>query len=98
MADEDAKRLADRDRIFTELQQLTIDEYKIKSRMLQESKGADAPGEGGEFGRLRRQLAAEKDLKKVVRELFVLQESSAHAMAYLVAKNNERIIELLRKT
>ena len=40
-------------------------------------------------------MATEKDVKQVARDLLVLQESGAHAVAYLMAKNNERLIALL---
>ena len=95
MTDEKAKQLVDRNRLFLELQQLTIDEYKIKQRILQEGERAEALGEGEEFAKLRRQMATEKDVKRVARDLLVLQESGAHAVAYLLAKNNERLIALL---
>ena len=95
MTDDKAKQLADRNRLFLELQQLTIDEYKIKQRILQEGERAEALGEGEEFAKLRRQMATEKDVKRVARDLLVLQESGAHAVVYLLAKNNERLIALL---
>ena len=95
MTDDKAKQLVDRNRLFLELQQLTIDEYKIKQRILQEGERAETLGEGEEFAKLRRQMATEKDVKKVARDLLVLQESGAHAVAYLMAKNNERLIALL---
>ncbi len=95
MTDDRERPLVDRNRIFQELQQLTIDEFKIKRRMLQEGEGADSVGEGGELARLRRQLVSEKDVKKALRDALVLQESTAHAIAYLLAKNNERLIGLL---
>ena len=95
MTDDKAKQLVDRNRLFLELQQLTIDEYKIKQRVLQEGESVESLGEGEEFAKLRRQMATEKDVKKVARDLLVLQESGAHAVAYLLAKNNERLIALL---
>ena len=95
MTDDKGKQLVDRNRLFLELQQLTIDEYKIKQRILQEGERAETLGEGEEFAKLRRQIATEKDVKQVARDLLVLQESSAHAVAYLLAKNNERLIALL---
>ena len=94
MTDDKAKQLVDRNRLFLELQQLTIDEYKIKQRILEEGARADTPGDEEEFANLRRQMATEKDVKRVARDLLVLQESSAHAFAYLLAKNNERLIAL----
>jgi len=60
----------------------------------EEEKRAETLGEGEEFAKLRRQMATEKDVKRVARDLLVLQESSAHAVAYLLAKNNERLIAL----
>ena len=95
MTDDKAKQLVDRNRLFLELQQLTIDEYKIKQRILQEGERAETLGEGEEFAKLRRQMATEKDVKKVARDLLVLQESGAHAVACLLARNNERLIALL---
>jgi hypothetical protein len=95
MTDDRAKQLVDRNRHFLELQQLTIDEYKIKQRILQEGERAETLDEGEEFAKLRRQMATEKDVKRVARDLLVLQEASAHAVAYLMAKNNERLIALL---
>ena len=95
MTDDRERQLVDRNRLFLELQQLTIDEFKIKRRMLQEGEGADSLGDGGELGKLRRQLASEKDVKKALRDVLVLQESSAHAIAYLLAKNNERLMALM---
>ena len=95
MTDDKAKQLVDRNRLFLELQQLTIDEYRMKQRILQEEERAEALGEGEKLAKLRRQMATEKDVKRVARDLLVLQESSAHAVAYLLAKNNERLIALL---
>lgn len=95
MTGDRARQLVDRNRLLLELQQLTIDEYKIKQRILQEGERAEALGEGEGFAKLRRQIASEKDVKKVVRDLLVLQESGAHAVAYLVAKNNERLVALV---
>jgi hypothetical protein len=95
MTDDKAKQLVDRNRLFLELQQWIVDEYKIEQRVLQEGERAETLGEGEEFAKLRRQIATEKDVKKVARDLLVLQESSAHALAYLLAKNNERLIALL---
>jgi len=94
MTDDKPKQLVDRNRLFLELQQLTIDEYKIEQRILQEGERAETLGEGEEFAKLRRQMATEKDVKRVARDLLVLQESTAHAVAYLLAKNNERLIAL----
>ena len=95
MTDDKGKQLLDRNRLFLELQQLTIDEYKIKQKILQEEERAEALGEGEEFAKLRRQMATEKDVKRVARDLLVLQESGAHAVACLLARNNERLIALL---
>jgi protein-disulfide isomerase len=97
VTDDKTKQLLDRNRLFLELQQLTIDEYKIKQRIMQEGERAETLGEdfAQEFTKLRRQMAKEKDIRKVVRDLFVLQEASAHAVAYLMAKNNESIMAVL---
>ena len=45
MTDDKGKQLVDRNRLFLELQQLTIDEYKIKQRILQEGERAETLGE-----------------------------------------------------
>jgi hypothetical protein len=89
MTDDKTKQLVDRNRIFLELQQLTIDEYKIKQRIPWEGERAETLGKGEEFAKLRRQLVAEKDVKKAAYDLLALQESNVHAVAYLLAKNNE---------
>ena len=94
MTDDKGKQLLGRNRLFLELQQLTIDEYKMKQKILQEEERAEALGEGEEFAKLRRQIATEKDVKRVARDLLVLQESGAHAVACLLARNNERLIAL----
>jgi len=36
----------------------------------------------------------EKDVKKVIRDILLLQEATSHSVAYLLAKNNERLIAL----
>ena len=69
MTDDKGKQLVDRNRLFLELQQLTFDEYKIKQRILQEGERAETLGEGEEFAKLRRQIATEKDVKRVAHDL-----------------------------
>jgi predicted methyltransferase len=94
MADNKTKRLLDYNRLFLELQQAIIEEYKIEQRLLQEEEHVETADEGKEFAKLRRMMKKEKDVKKVIRDLLVLQEATTHAVAYLLAKNNERLIAL----
>ena len=95
MTDARTKQLLDHNHLFLELQQATINEYKIEQRLLEEGQHAETPDEGKEFAKLRLMMRKEKDVKKVIRDLLVLQEASAHAVAYLLAKNNERLIALV---
>ena len=95
MTDDRTKQLLDDKRLFLELQRLIIDEYKIEQRILQEDEHGEAPDEGKEFAKLRLMIRNEKDLKKLIRDSLVLQESSARAVAYLLAKNNARLIALM---
>jgi hypothetical protein len=94
MADNKTKRLLDYNRLFLELQQAIIEEYKIEQRLLQEEEHVGIADEGKEFAKLRRIMKKEKDVKKVIRDILVLQESTTHAVAYLLTKNNERLIAL----
>jgi hypothetical protein len=92
MKDRKTKQLVDYVGIFFELQQAIAEQCKIQQRLLQEGAHVATPDEGQEFARLRR--AMEKGVKKVVRDLLLLQEATAHSVAYLLAKNNERLIAL----
>jgi hypothetical protein len=94
MADNKTKRLLDYNGLFLELQQAIVEEYKIEQRLLQEEEHVETLDEGKEFAKLRRIMKKEKDVKKVIRDLLVLQESTTHAVAYLLTKNNERLIAL----
>jgi hypothetical protein len=95
MTDDRTKQLLDHNHLFLELEQATIDEYKIEQRLSQEVQHVETPDEGKEFAKLRLLMRKEKDVKKVTRDLLVLQEASAHAVAFLLAKNNERLIALV---
>ncbi|MDH4209514.1 MAG: hypothetical protein OEV76_11615 [Anaerolineae bacterium] len=94
MKDRNTKQLVDYTGIFFDLQRAIAEQYKIQQRLLQEGAHVATPDEGQEFARLRRAMEKEKDVKKVVRDLLLLQEATAHAVAYLLAKNNERLIAL----
>lgn len=94
MTDNQTKRLVDYNRLFLELQQAVIEQYKIEQRLLQEKEHVETADEGKEFARLRQTMQKEKDVKKVIRDLLVLHDATTHAVAYLLAKNNERLIAL----
>jgi predicted methyltransferase len=94
MADNKTKRLLDYNGLFLELQQAIVEEYKIEQRLLQEEERVETADEGKEFAKLRRMVKKEKDVKKVIRDILVLQEATTHAVAYLLSKNNERLIAL----
>ncbi len=94
MKDRKTKQLVDYTGIFLELQQAVAEQYKIQQRLMQEEAHVATPDEGKEFARLRQMMVKEKDVKKVIRDLLLLQEATAHSIAYLLAKNNERLIAL----
>lgn len=94
MADNQTKRLVDYNHLFLELEQAIIDQYKIEQRLLQEKEHVETPGEGKELAKLRRAMEKEKDVKKVLHDLLLVQKATTHAVAYLLARNNERLIAL----
>ncbi len=94
MKDRKTKQLLDYTGIFFELQQAIAEQFKIRQRLMQEAAHVATPDEGQEFARLRRMMEKEKDVKKVIRDILLLQEATAHSVVYLLAKNNERLISL----
>jgi hypothetical protein len=88
------RQLVDYASIFSKLQQAIAEQYKIQQRLLQEAAHVATSDRGQGFARMRRMMEKEKDVKKVVGDLLLLQEATAHSLACLLAKNNEHLIAL----